>query len=206
MLLGLATVVIFVFVLFLAFTSKKGPDLSKYQAIRNPAIQSMPDQRMLVVTVQGDPNLTGRGPLNALISSYYKIRRTQKDMGRFSLRARWQASLSKPKDFWTGEFGIPIPPSVDDRTLSAAGADQKVSIKQWTYGEIAEVLYIGPYDKEPPSIEKLLAFVDSSGYDIAGDHEEEYLRGPTMFGKGDPAKYVTIIRYCVKKKQIIGDR
>jgi hypothetical protein len=32
---------------------------------------------------------------------------------------------------------------------------------------------------------------------IAGAHEEEYIKGPTMTGKGDPEKYVTIIRYQV---------
>ena len=34
---------------------------------------------------------------------------------------------------------------------------------------------------------------------MVGEHEEEYLRGPGMFSKGDPEKYLTIIRYRVKK-------
>jgi hypothetical protein len=36
---------------------------------------------------------------------------------------------------------------------------------------------------------------------IVGEHEEEYVRGPGMFSRGDPEKYLTIIRYRVKKAQ-----
>ncbi len=32
-----------------------------------------------------------------------------------------------------------------------------------------------------------------------GEHEEEYLKGPGMFGTGGPEKYLTIIRYRLKK-------
>ena len=54
--------------------------------------------------------------------------------------------------------------------------------------------------KETPTIEKLKKFIDNNGYKIIGAHEEEYLRGPGMFFKGNPNKYWTIIRYRVEKK------
>ncbi len=44
-----------------------------------------------------------------------------------------------------------------------------------------------------------MKFIKAQGYEVIGVHEEEYLKGPTMFSKGDPKKYVTIIRYRVKK-------
>jgi hypothetical protein len=47
----------------------------------------------------------------------------------------------------------------------------------------------------------LAVIVLDSGYVIAGEHEEEYIKGPGMFSKGDPEKYLTIIRYRVKKAQ-----
>jgi hypothetical protein len=69
----------------------------------------------------------------------------------------------------------------------------------WEYGEVAEMLHLGPYDQEQPATQRLMDFINAQGYTIAGEHEEEYLKGPTMFSKGDPEKYATIIRYRVKK-------
>ncbi|MCK9244452.1 MAG: GyrI-like domain-containing protein, partial [Candidatus Marinimicrobia bacterium] len=60
--------------------------------------------------------------------------------------------------------------------------------------------HVGPYTTEPPTIQKLMDYITSQGYTIIGPHEEEYLKGPTMFGKGNPEKYKTIIRYQVAKK------
>jgi hypothetical protein len=57
---------------------------------------------------------------------------------------------------------------------------------------------VGPYDKEPPTVEKLMKFIADKGYVVAGPHEEEYLTGPGMVA--EPSKYWTIIRYQVKKK------
>ena len=53
---------------------------------------------------------------------------------------------------------------------------------------------------ETPTIEKLKAFINERGYEISGDHEEEYLKGPGMFFKGNLNKYRTIIRYELVKK------
>jgi effector-binding domain-containing protein len=69
----------------------------------------------------------------------------------------------------------------------------------WEYGEVAEILHIGPYSREEPTIKRLIDFVMERGYSIAGLHEEEYVRGPTMTGPGEPEKYLTIIRYQVRK-------
>ena len=44
-----------------------------------------------------------------------------------------------------------------------------------------------------PTIEKIKTFISERGYEINGDHEEEYLKGPGMFFKGNPKKYRTII-------------
>lgn len=67
------------------------------------------------------------------------------------------------------------------------------------FGEVAEILHPGPYETESPTIDRLLKFIESSGYRIVGDHEEEYLKGPG-YGKIDPKDYATIIRYRVERK------
>jgi hypothetical protein len=64
---------------------------------------------------------------------------------------------------------------------------------------VAEILHVGRYDDEGPTIRRLLEFIKASGYSVAGEHEEEYLKGPGMFGPGNPEKYLTIIRYPVRR-------
>ncbi|MBM2850090.1 MAG: hypothetical protein HW418_3032, partial [Anaerolineales bacterium] len=58
-----------------------------------------------------------------------------------------------------------------------------------------EILHIGPYSEEGPTIQRLHEFIAASGYEIAGVHEEEYLTTP----KAKVQK--TIIRYPVKKRK-----
>jgi hypothetical protein len=73
-------------------------------------------------------------------------------------------------------------------------ADVEVNLETWQYGTIAQILHLGAYDQEGPNIERLIKFVEDSGYQIAGDHEEEYLTTP------DAKVPKTIIRYVVEKK------
>jgi hypothetical protein len=74
-----------------------------------------------------------------------------------------------------------------------------VAIATWAYGDVAEILHVGSYSTEQPDIERLRAFIDSQGYRVVGDHEEEYVKGPGMIFAGDPDTYLTIIRLRVKK-------
>ena len=75
----------------------------------------------------------------------------------------------------------------------------RLKITTWVYGEVAEVLHIGPYSAEQMDIQRLRAFIDSQGYRVVGDHEEEYIKGPGMLFAGNPDKYLTIIRLRVEK-------
>jgi hypothetical protein len=62
---------------------------------------------------------------------------------------------------------------------------------------VAEILHIGPYDRETPTIDRLKRFIATSGYSIIGEHEEEYLKGPGLLFRGSPKNFHTIIRYRV---------
>lgn len=106
-------------------------------------------------------------------------------------------AFEAPKEEWTGEWGIPVPQSVKELP---AGTDSKFTLTTWEYGQAAEILHVGAYSEETPTIDKLKQFITDSGYDIAGYHEEEYLKGPGMFWAGNPSKYLTLIRYPVKPK------
>jgi hypothetical protein len=46
---------------------------------------------------------------------------------------------------------------------------------------------------------KLKDALQQQGYQVLEGHEEEYIKGPTMSGPGDPEQYITIIRYRLQK-------
>jgi len=70
----------------------------------------------------------------------------------------------------------------------------EVKIETWEYGTVAQILHLGPYDQEYPTVERLHKFIADSGYELAGPHEEEYLTSP------DAKVQKTIIRYPIRKK------
>ena len=74
-----------------------------------------------------------------------------------------------------------------------------VELVTWEYGEVAQILHVGGYDEETADTEALKEFIRSQGYEITGLHEEEYLKGPGFLFAGNPDKYLTLIRYPVKK-------
>ena len=178
----------------------KGPDVSRYLYLKEPRIGEQPDQPMLVVEAKGDPNVIGGKVFSLLFKTYYALRDNAKSF-TIAPRARWPiAETLPPKDQWQGSYALPVSATarfpekfmVDDPSL-------KVALVTWPYGKVAEILRIGPYSAEAPAIEKLKTFIKDQGYRIIGEHEEEYVKGPSMFGPGDPNKYYTIIRYRVKK-------
>lgn len=189
-------VVFFIFVLL----SDCARDLSEYDVLMQPQINTIPEQKMIAIEVKGDPNEVAGVAFKALYKMYFRLKKDVKDLEmKVAPRARWPISFDTPKSEWEGIFGLPIPEAVNE--LPEIGEDlPEVKIDYWEYGEVAEILHIGPYSEETTTIEKLHKFIADRGYEISGYHEEEYLKGPGMFGKGNPKKYKTIIRYPVEKK------
>ncbi|MDI6741090.1 MAG: GyrI-like domain-containing protein [Candidatus Edwardsbacteria bacterium] len=174
----------------------KGPDLSKYESLKNPQIAHKSDQKMLQVEATGDPNTVGMKAFALLFKTYCQ---NVKARGMVAPRARWLKPFETPVSEWVGLYGLPVPETLDKLAKNPQEAGFAVSLLTWTYGDVAEILHVGPYSTETPTIEKLKAFIASNGCEIAGPHEEEYLRGPGLFGKGNPDKYYTVIRYQVRK-------
>jgi len=193
-----AVVIIVVAVIALAvivLLSMKGPDLAKYQYLKDPQISEQPDQKMLVVEAKGDPNIVGTKAFALLFKAYYKAAKG----GKMQIpRARWPQDLGTSLDEWVGLYALPVPETIEKLPEIKIDQGLKMYLDKWEYGTVAEILYIGPYNQETPTIERLKRFIHDSGYYIVGQHEEEYLKGPGMFGPGDPQKYQTIIRYRIK--------
>lgn len=153
---------------------------------------------VLTITSVGDPNHVEKY-LSALYGTAYSTKmKVFKPKGIVmslgKLIGRWPDAHLKPKDQWTGAWGLPVPEFVTQSDLLQKDPDLTVSVETWEYNEVAQLLYIGAYIEEGPAIDLLHSFIKDSGYEIDGDsHEEEYLTSPA-------AKIQkTIIRYKIKK-------
>jgi hypothetical protein len=174
-----------------AYAFAQTQDLSQYEKLKNSHIKKMPDTvKMLVVEKKGDPNGVAGMAFSTLFSTFFSL----PGVKMAPPRARWLNTSTDPRNEWIGLYALPLPDSVSSLQSQAEG----VKIDFWEYGEVAEILHVGAYSDEAPTIEKLFSFIDEQGYEIAGPHEEEYLRGPES--GTDTSKYMTIIRYRVRKK------
>jgi hypothetical protein len=64
-------------------------------------------------------------------------------------------------------------------------------------GLSAQIMHIGPYAEEAPTIAKLHDFFQDKGYTFSGRHHEIYLSDPR---RCQPEKMRTILRQSIKKK------
>ncbi len=112
-----------------------------------------------------------------------------------------QFSIDRKGD-WKWTMMIGLPEAVD--RLAAAEAISETTLKKQLAGGVrfevfdeglsAQVMHIGPYSEEAPTIELLHDFIAGEGYERRGHHHEIYLGDPR---KSAPGKLKTIIRQPV---------
>ncbi len=169
-----------------------------YEQLAEPRIVERADERVLEVRAVGDPNEVGSAAFGLLFQLYFSSGAAT-GFAPPVARARWQEGLDEiPRSDCVGRYALPIPETVESLPEHTPPDGVTASITTWEYGTIAEILHIGRYDQEQPTIERLKAFVAAEGYETFGGHEEEYVVGPTMAGQGNPADYLTILRYRVR--------
>ncbi len=152
---------------------------------------------MAVVYSKGAPDKVFSEVMPALYGSVYTLKFDLKKKGLptfkvSGLRARYPDAHLVPKEEWTHIVGLPIPE--DPTSLPQKVPDIEAKLETWEYGTVAQILHLGPYDQEGPTVERLHKFLEENGYEIAGDHEEEYLTTP------DAKVVKTIVRYVVRKR------
>ena len=162
-----------------------------------PQILEMPPQKMTVVYGKGAPDKVFPELMPALYGSVYTLKFDLKKKGLptfkvSGLRARYPDAHLVPKEEWTHIIGLPIPEDTTSLPQKVPGIE--VKLETWEYGTVAQILHLGAYDQEGPTVERLHKFIEDSGYEIAGVHEEEYLTTP------DAKVPKTIIRYSVRKE------
>jgi hypothetical protein len=171
--------------------------MSPRKSKTDPQILEMPAQKMAVVQGKGAPDKVFPEVMPALYGSAYTLKFDLKKKGLptfkvSGLRGRYPDAHLVPMDKWTIIMGLPVPDDTTSLPQKVPGV--KVKLETWAYGTVAQILHLGPYDQEGPTVERLQQFISESGYQTSGPHEEEYLTQP------DAKVVKTLIRYGVKKK------
>ena len=193
---GLVVLIVFIgaAVTFL-FTPRLGPEGGSTE----PRIIFLPPEKVLVVEAKGDPALVSPKAIGLL---YKGLRSVKGAPWMVAPRARWAfPSPHAPKSEWTAKFALPVPQATTSVPEKASDG-LKTSLETWSYGDVVEVLHVGPYADEKASEEIAKAYAKKAGYEVLpdpGNFEEVYLKGPGMFWAGNPLRYRTLLRFKVKK-------
>jgi len=165
-----------------------------------PETVILPDRNVLTVTSIGDPNSVGEEVFGRLYGTAYGTKfKTFKPLGvkmeLGKLTALWPDAHLKPKNEWTGIWAVPIPDYVEEKDLVQKDPDNPVKLEVWPGGTYGQILHLGSYAEETPTIIKLHEYIENELHvpmkDVPGTHEEEYLTKP------DSKVVKTIIRYLV---------
>lgn len=186
-----------------------------YTATAEPALIEVPDASFLMIDGTGDPDGPGyRVTVEALYGVAYAVRAALKRAGILEspvppLQGRWWTDgdlrdYAADRDAWRWILMIMQPAQAGPGLVAEAVAAvrkkkpdvpaDRVRLETLREGVCAQILHVGPYRDEAPTIDRLHAFIEESGHAIAGRHHEIYLSDPRRTA---PEKLKTIIRYPV---------
>ena len=186
-----------------------------YQPPKDRVVQvDVPAMNFLMVDGEGDPNTaqTYRDALEVLYPLSYTVKFLVKkgpkavDYGVMPLEGLWWADdmstfSVEDKSKWKWTLMIMQPSYVKKAMVGTAIAQvkrkknpialSKVRFETFPEGKAAQIMHIGPFSEEGPTIEKVHNFIDECGRKRSGKHHEIYL---SDIRKADPKKWKTIIR------------
>ena len=181
------------------------------------AVIDVPAMNFLMIDGEGDPNTSDdyRGAVEALFTVSYTAKFMIKkgpaaiDYGVMPLEGLWwtddPAAFSPDnKDVWQWTAMIMQPEWITAELAVEAGeraakkkalpALPNVRFQTFEEGKAAQILHVGPYAEERPTIARLHDLIAEEGLSRAGRHHEIYLGDPRRTA---PAKLKTIIRQPV---------
>ncbi len=188
-----------------------------YTAKKKPEIIDIMPGKFLTILGKGDPNdKEYQEALQAIYGISYTLKFNQKAQGRdytvmhleglwwiddgiFDLNNptpreqwRWKSMIRQP-DFITDEMVEKIRPKVIEKV--GAKVDE-VKLETFKEGLSAQVLHVGPYSEEGPTIHLLHTYIREQGYRERGKHHEIYLGDPR---RTKPENLKTILRHPIEK-------
>ncbi|MCW4028824.1 MAG: GyrI-like domain-containing protein [Candidatus Bathyarchaeota archaeon] len=118
------------------------------------------------------------------------------DMTKFSTALKdqwkWTAMIMQPKYVTAADFKEAVEQVRKKKNPTAL---PKVRFESFKEGPAAQIMYIGPFANEGPTIQKIHAHIQNSGHQLSGKHHEIYLNNPQ---KTAPEKLKTVIRQPMK--------
>jgi len=184
------------------------------------AIVDVPEMRFLMVDGHGDPNVASeyQEAVEALYAVAYKLKfNSKKQLGKDyvvpPLEGLWWAdhldsfTTARDKSRWDWTMMIMTPEWIDPETFAETlqqvrqgknpTALDKIRLGSYHEGLSVQILHIGSYDDEGPTMLKMHAeFIPGNGYVENGKHHEIYLSNPRLVA---PEKLKTVLRQPIRK-------
>jgi hypothetical protein len=190
---------------------------------RQPVMVDLPELGYLMIDGQGAPDEGAQYPTTdfqkafaALFPVVYTIKfRLKRDglaMPILPLEALWFTAadgtfdVHMPQEQWGWRALLAVSDDVTPAVFEEAVAEvrrkkgtsaelDRLRFERWCEGRSAQVMHVGPYSAELPTIEMLHAFIAAQGCRPRGPHHEIYLGDPR---RADPAKLKTVLRQPVE--------
>jgi hypothetical protein len=182
------------------------------------SVVDVPGMGFLMIDGQGDPNTSQeyQEAIEALYTVAYQIkfmvkgRDPELDYVVPPLEGLWWAEdmadfATGNKDVWLWTAMIYQPDQVIRELFEEAIAQVKekknpaalplLRLERYHEGLSVQIMHIGPWAEEAPTIEKLHAFAQEKGYRLRGKHHEIYLSDPRRTA---PEKLKTVVRQPVE--------
>ncbi len=189
---------------------------------KEPSIVDVPEMKFLMIDGEGDPNTSQKyqDAMEALFPVSYKAKfiskkEKSKDYVVMPLEGLWWVNdvenfNIEDKNNWKWTVMIRQPNFITKSMINAAreevekkknpAALSKIRFESLHEGLSAQIMHIGPYAEEGPTVEKLHAFIEEKGYQFDGSnsgekHHEIYI---SDMRRTKPERLKTIIRQPVK--------
>jgi hypothetical protein len=182
-------------------------------------IVDVPEMNFLMIDGTGDPNTAQdyKDAVEALYSVAYTLKFIVKrgesriDYGVMPLEGLWWVDdmsqfRETRKDLWKWTSMIMQPKYINKDMFNEACEQvrkkknlpglSKMRFVDFYEGSAAQIMYIGPYSSEGPTIKRLHEYIEENGYELSGKHHEIYLGDPR---RSAPEKLKTIIRQPMRK-------
>lgn len=174
----------------------------------------VPRFNFLMIDGKGDPNTASayKEAVEALFSLSYTLKFAVKkgpaaiDYGVMPLEGLWWAEdmekfAQTPKDEWLWTAMIMQPEMINEELIAEAKENlskkkdlpgrERIRFEPFEEGRAAQILHIGPFSEEGPTIQKVHDYIQEMGFPLKGKHHEIYL---SDIRRAAPEKWKTIIR------------
>lgn len=183
-------------------------------SVKTVELVDVPEMNYLMIDGQGDPNTSQafQDAVGALYPLSYTLKFMVKrggleiDYGVMPLEGLWWSddmatfSVDRKGDWkWTLMIMQPalITKSMVEEAMETVKAKKNplalplVRFESFNEGKVAQLMHIGPFSEEGPTVEKVHGFIASSDCELRAKHHEIYL---SDIRRAAPEKWKTIIR------------